>query len=43
MFHVIFLVALALVWMIFAVVQDLRKREIANTLLNMKTRQLLVN
>ena len=30
MFHVIFLVALALVWMIFAVVQDLRKREIAN-------------
>ena len=30
MFHVIFLVALALVWMVFAVVQDLKKREIAN-------------
>ncbi|MEK6817251.1 MAG: prepilin peptidase [Nanoarchaeota archaeon] len=30
MFHIIFLVALALVWMIFAVVQDLKKREIAN-------------
>jgi len=30
MFHIIFLIALALVWMIFAVVQDLKKREIAN-------------
>lgn len=30
MFHVIFLVALALVWMAFAVIQDLKKREIAN-------------
>src|SRR3989338_7736868 len=30
MFHVIFLVALALTWMGFAVVQDLKKREIAN-------------
>lgn len=32
MFHIIFLVALALVWMIFAVIQDLKKREIANWL-----------
>jgi len=30
MFHVIFLVALALVWIGFAVIQDLKKREIAN-------------
>lgn len=30
MFQVIFLVALTLVWMAFAVVQDLKKREIAN-------------
>jgi len=30
MFHAIFLIALALVWMGFAVVQDLKKREIAN-------------
>ncbi len=30
MFQVIFLVALALVWMAFAVIQDLKKREIAN-------------
>ncbi len=30
MFHIIFLAALALVWMTFAVVQDLKKREIAN-------------
>lgn len=32
MFHVIFLVILALIWIIFAVVQDLKKREIANWL-----------
>ncbi|MEK6823845.1 MAG: prepilin peptidase [Nanoarchaeota archaeon] len=30
MFQIIFLIVLALVWMIFAVVQDLKKREIAN-------------
>lgn len=30
MFHIIFLIALALIWMTFAVVQDLKKREIAN-------------
>ena len=30
MFHIIFLIALALIWMSFAVVQDLKKREIAN-------------
>ncbi len=32
MFHIIFLIFLALIWIIFAVIQDLRKREIANWL-----------
>lgn len=30
MFHIIFLIVLALIWMTFAVIQDLKKREIAN-------------
>jgi len=32
MFHIIFLVVLALIWMFFAVAQDIKKREIANWL-----------
>src|SRR3989338_8270060 len=32
MYEVVFLFVLALVWIVFAVVQDLRKREIANWL-----------
>lgn len=32
MFHIIFLISLALIWIIFAVIQDLRQREIANWL-----------
>ncbi len=32
MYHIIFLLALALVWIIFAVVQDLKKREVADWL-----------
>lgn len=30
MFHIIFLIILAMIWVIFAVIQDLRAREIAN-------------
>src|SRR3989304_496776 len=32
MFHIIFLVVLMLIWLVFAVIQDLRTREIANWL-----------
>jgi len=32
MFHIIFLIVLALVWIFFAVIQDIRSREIANWL-----------
>src|SRR3989338_3026844 len=32
MLHIIFLICLALIWIVFAVVQDIKKREIANWL-----------